>query len=49
MSTYRSTECATRLKADRVISAAFAQRIDLEFSRMNGDHTWLSPVQELPM
>ena len=49
MSTYRSIACATGLKADRVLSAAFVQRIGLESSPMNGGHKWLSLAQEFPM
>ena len=49
MSTYRSIECATGLKADRALSAAFAQRVGLESSPMNGGHMWLSIALELPM
>lgn len=49
MSTYRSIECATGMKADRVISAAFAKRVKLESLPTNGGHQWLSLVQELPM
>ena len=49
MSTYRSIACATGLKADRILSAAFAQRIGLEPSPMNGGHKWLSLAQEFPM
>jgi hypothetical protein len=49
MSTYRSTECATGLTADRALRAAFAQRDGLEPSPMNAGHKWLPLVQELPM
>jgi hypothetical protein len=49
MRTYRSSGYATGLKADRVLGAAFAQRIGLESSPMNGGHAWLSLAQELPM
>jgi hypothetical protein len=49
MSTYRSIERATGLKADRVLGAAIAQRDGLEPSPMNGGHKWLSLAQELPM
>ncbi len=49
MSTYRSIECTTGLTADRVLGAAFAQRVGFEPSPMNAGHKWLSPVQELPV
>ena len=48
MSTYRSIACATGLNADRVLRAAFAQRVGLEPSPMNTGHKWLPLVQELP-
>jgi hypothetical protein len=49
MSTYRSTDCATGLTADRALRAAFAHRAGLEPSPMNGCHKWLPLVQELPV
>jgi len=49
MSAYRSTKCANGLTADRVLRAAFIQRIGLEPSPMNAGHKCLPLVQELPM
>lgn len=49
MSTYRSIECATGMKADRLMSAAFAKRFEPRSLPTNGGHQWLSLAQDLPM
>lgn len=49
MSTYRSTDCMIGLEADHELRAAFAQRVGIEPSPVDGGHKWLTLVQELRM